>query len=91
MAVKKYRPSTFQKTATTEYNALVALVNELKTRQAEDRALANQTKAKLNATLTKLDADAGVTDTNYSALNAVATADVSAVAASDANTLAKTF
>jgi len=30
-------------------------------------------KTKLNATLTKLDADAGVTDTNYSALNVVGT------------------
>lgn len=28
-------------------------------------------RTKVNATLTKLDADAGVTDTNYSALNAI--------------------
>lgn len=30
-------------------------------------------KTKFNATLTKLDADAGVTDTNYNALNAIGT------------------
>ena len=38
--------------------------------------LANQTKAKLNSLLAKLDADAGVTDVNYAATLTVATADV---------------
>lgn len=37
-------------------------------------------KAKVNATLTKLDADAGVTDTTYSSLNAVGTLTAAAVA-----------
>ncbi len=39
------------------------------------KALVNETKAKHNALLAKLDADAGVTDTNYAATQAVASAD----------------
>ena len=44
-----------------EWNQLVALVNEM--------------KADFNALLTKLDADAGVTDTNYASLRSVTSAD----------------
>lgn len=39
------------------------------------KALVNETKAKHNALLAKLDADAGVTDVNYVATQAVASAD----------------
>jgi hypothetical protein len=39
--------------------------------------LANEVKADHNATLTKLDADAGVADTNFAALNSVSAADIS--------------
>lgn len=39
------------------------------------KALVNETKAKHNALLAKLDLDAGVTDTNYAATQAVASAD----------------
>lgn len=39
------------------------------------KALVNELKAKHNAAMTKLDADAGVTDTNYAALETVASAD----------------
>jgi len=49
----------------TIINALVTAVNELKT--------------DFNATLTKLDADGGVTDTNYSALGAIAAASADTV------------
>jgi hypothetical protein len=38
-------------------------------------ALCNELKADHNALLTKLDADAGVTDTNYAALRTVSAAD----------------
>lgn len=39
--------------------------------------LANEEKADLNLTLAKLDADVGVTDTNYAATNPIGSADVS--------------
>lgn len=39
-----------------KYNAAVTLINELKTRQAEDRALINDLKAKYNALATGIDA-----------------------------------
>lgn len=38
---------------------------------AELAAFANELKTKLNAVLAKLDADAGVNDTNYAALHSV--------------------
>lgn len=91
MAVKKFRPSTFQRVATVEYNALVTLVNELRTQMAAVRTAVNELKADHNATLAKLDADAGVTDTNYAATNAVSATDVAATSAAAANTLAKTY
>lgn len=43
-----------------KYNAAVALINEMRTN--------------INALLAKLDADAGVTDTNYAATLAIASA-----------------
>ena len=54
------------------FRDLIAVVNQLAT-------LANELKADHNALLTKLDADAGVTDTNYASLRAVAAADADTV------------
>lgn len=39
--------------------------------------IVNEIKASVNATMTKLDSDAGVTDTNYNSTNAVAGSDLS--------------
>ncbi len=55
---------------------IVAVVDELQTKVTALAALANELKTDYNATLAKLDADAGVTDTNYAATNPVAAANV---------------
>lgn len=47
-----------------DIDAMVEVINQLV-------ALANQTKTKVNETLAKLDADSGVSDTNYAAQKAV--------------------
>ena len=39
--------------------------------------IVNELKASVNATMTKLDSDAGVTDANYSSTNAVDSSDLS--------------
>jgi hypothetical protein len=59
--------------STTE---LVAIIDELQSKVAALATLAHELKADHNGAMTKLDADAGVTDTNYSATRAVAAADV---------------
>lgn len=64
-----------------KYNAAVTEIADLRARTGEARTLANEVKADHNALLAKLDADAGVTDTNYAALHAVAATDVAAVTA----------
>ncbi len=61
MAVVQVRSGEVDDDIVREWNALATLVNEL--------------KADHNALLTKLDADAGVTDTNYASLRTVAAAD----------------
>lgn len=57
---------------TASLRELVAAVNNLAT-------LVNELKADYNATLAKLDADAGVTDTNYVAQHATAAPDADTV------------
>jgi hypothetical protein len=47
---------------------IVTVINQVVT-------LANELKADHNGAMTKLDADAGVTDTNYSSLRAIAAPD----------------
>ena len=54
------------------FRDLVAVVNQLVT-------LANELKADHNGAMTKLDADAGVTDTNYNATRAVGAADADTI------------
>ena len=61
MAVVQVRSGEVDDDIVREWNALATLVNEL--------------KADFNALLTKLDADAGVTDTNYASLRSIAAAD----------------
>ena len=51
---------------------LVAVINKLVT-------LVNELKADHNGLVTKLDADAGVTDTNYASLRSIAAADADSV------------
>jgi len=62
---------------------VVALVNECKATANTNVALANECKASINAVNAKLDADAGVTDTDYAATHDVASADSAAVAGTD--------
>jgi hypothetical protein len=62
MAVEYVRSSEMDDDIVREWNQMAALVNEL--------------KSDFNALLTKLDADAGVTDTNYSSLRSITSADV---------------
>lgn len=69
------------RTLVDEYNKMRADVVALNTRVAELRTLANELKTDYNAALAKLDADAGVTGTDYVALHAVAAAAAGAVAA----------
>lgn len=59
MAVEYVRSSEMDDDIVREWNQMVALLNQLRT--------------KFNAVLTKLDADAGVTDTNYNSLHNVST------------------
>lgn len=63
--------------------ALTALANELKADHNLTVVIANEVKADHNALLTKLDADAGVTDTNYAATLATAAANSTTTAAAD--------
>lgn len=65
MAVKSIRPSNIDRKTAAVINQIVALVNEL--------------KADHNGAMTKLDADAGVTDTNYSSLRAVSAPDADTI------------
>jgi len=58
-----------------DWDNLVTLINQLVT-------LANELKTDHNALLAKLDADAGVTDTNYAALHTTAAADADTLAQS---------
>jgi len=51
---------------------IVAVIEQL-------RVLTSEIKTDYNATLAKLDADAGVTDTNYVALRAIAAPDADTV------------
>lgn len=62
MANESLRPGEADDDIVREWNQMRTLVNELKTKH--------------NALLAKLDADAGVTDTNYAATQAVSSADV---------------
>ncbi len=62
-------------------NALKVDVTAVRTAAVDLRTLANEVKGDYNATLAKLDLDAGVTDVNYAATNGTAAADVGAVAA----------
>jgi hypothetical protein len=59
--------------STTE---LVATITELQAAVTSLVALANELKTDHNALLAKLDADDGVTDTNYAATHATAAASV---------------
>ena len=52
----------------TTVRQLTGMINDL-------AALANELKTELNAVTTKLDADAGVTDTNYNSLHVVGASD----------------
>lgn len=51
-----------------EFSAMITVINAL-------AVLANELKTDYNAVLAKLDADAGVTDTNYVATRAIAAPD----------------
>jgi hypothetical protein len=55
-----------------DMKAVLTVLNQLAT-------LANELKADHNALLTKLDADAGVTDTNYASQRTVAAADADTI------------
>ena len=57
------------KTAEHHPDSMLEALRDSVNKMADDLELL---RAKFAATLTKLDADAGVTDTNYSALNTVA-------------------
>ena len=63
--------------------SVVALANDLKAKYNVAVTLANEVKADHNALLAKLDADAGVTDTNYAALHTTAAADSAVTAVAD--------
>lgn len=54
---------------------MIAVINQI-------AVLVNELKADHNGAMTKLDADAGVTDTNYSATRAVAAADADTLSSS---------
>lgn len=63
--------------------ALQNLANDLKAKYNAQVALVNELKADFNALLAKLDADAGVTDTNYAATRSVAAQNAAATAVAD--------
>jgi hypothetical protein len=56
----------------TDITALTAIANELRTDHATFKTVVDELKTDHNALLAKLDADSGVTDTNYAATNATA-------------------
>jgi hypothetical protein len=68
MAVRKVR----RQSPGQEIDALIAVVAQLVT-------LANELKADVNGIVAKLDADAGVTDTNYAALRGISAADADTI------------
>lgn len=65
-----------------DLTAITDLVNELKTDHATFKTVVTDLKTSLNSTLTKLDADSGVTDTNYSSGLAVSSSAPASVSAS---------
>ncbi len=67
----------------TWLNTQVSLINDLKAKYNAAVTELNELKADHNALLAKLDADAGVTDTNYAALHTTAAADASTSAIAD--------
>lgn len=83
MANESVRPGELDDDLVREWNQMRTLVNELKTLQATNRTMLNELKADHNAAMAKLDADAGVTDTNYAATAGIAAADIAAVTTAD--------
>ncbi len=61
------------------FDNVIELVNEQRATIVELVTLANELKADLNLITTKLDADTGITDTDYSSLHTVAAADGTAL------------
>jgi len=81
------RGSPLWKAMTSRMDALIALVNEQKAVINEMSTLVNELKTDHNAALTKLDADAGVNDTDYASLHSVTASDASVVSSADVKTL----
>ncbi len=80
MATRKIRSQTRgEKELTAALVQLTAVVNSLKTQVNVLVTEVTELKADHNGAMTKLDADAGVTDTNYSSLRAISAPDAAAV------------
>lgn len=72
MAVRNVTRSTANAAEGSLVDELAGVVNQLAT-------LANELKADLNNVLAKLDADAGVSDTDYAALHSVSAANADTI------------
>jgi len=80
MATRKIYPQTKgERELSLALQQLTVVVNELKTKFNIAVTELAEIKADFNGTLTKLDSDAGVTDTNYSSTRAIAAPDPTAV------------
>jgi hypothetical protein len=87
MAVKYFRGDKRDKVIAACLTQQATLLNELKAKYATVLTLCNELKADHNGLATKLDADAGVTDTNYNALQGTTSANLAAITSPDADTV----
>lgn len=91
MANESVRPGEVDDDVIREWNQMRLLVNEIRATVAQLVTLTTELRTDHNTLVTKLDSDAGVTDTNYNSLTGISSVAATALTQPDVDSFSENF